>query len=147
MNAHDPHLGAPHPKRATDADRLIGLRIAALRKSAGYTRAALGAAVGVTCQQIEKYELGRNRVGAGRLQAIARFFDVPVASFFEGTEDLAGGHERAEILTILREPGAIELLTFYAAIPDSEMRREVLALVRAAVRLSRARTPEAAAGA
>ncbi|MFG5121842.1 helix-turn-helix domain-containing protein [Methylorubrum sp. POS3] len=147
MNAHDPHLAEPRGRRITDADRLVGLRIASLRKAGGFSRATLGAAIGVTFQQIEKYEVGRNRVGAGRLQAVARFFDVPVASFFEGADDRPGSGERAEILTILREPGAIDLLTTYAAIPDAAMRRQVLALLRTTLRLSRGPTPEPEAGA
>jgi transcriptional regulator with XRE-family HTH domain len=59
------------PKLATEADRTIGSRIAALRSAQGLSQTMLGQAIGVSFQQVQKYEKGRNRIGAGRLQAIA----------------------------------------------------------------------------
>ncbi|MFG5119405.1 helix-turn-helix domain-containing protein [Methylorubrum sp. POS3] len=146
MNAHDPQLSPPPPKHATEADRLIGLRLTALRKARGLSQAALGAAVGITFQQIQKYERGRNRIGAGRLQTFARIFEVPVATFFEDQGDELSG-EPAEVFGFLREPGAIDLLRIYAAIPDEGLRREIVALVRSTARLNRAPSPEAEVGA
>lgn len=144
MNAHDPHLSKADNKQATDVDRQVGLRIVALRKAKGLSQTALGAAVGVTFQQIQKYERGLNRVGAGRLGNIARFFEVPVSTFFE-EEDGADGGERGETFGFLRAPGAIEALRAYVAIQDEGVRREVLALVRSAARLDRARMSAAEA--
>lgn len=59
------------PKCATDQDRLVGERIHVLRKSKGLTQTELGRAIGVTFQQVQKYENGMNRVGASRLSDIA----------------------------------------------------------------------------
>ncbi|CAO4145767.1 hypothetical protein DHODJN_09825 [Methylorubrum extorquens] len=66
-------MGTPSvtPKRATEQDRIVGERIHVLRKSKGLSQTALGSAIGVTFQQIQKYENGLNRVGAGRLSEIA----------------------------------------------------------------------------
>lgn len=121
------------PKQTTDVDRLVGLRITALRKARGLSQTALGSAVGVTFQQVQKYEKGQNRVGAGRLREIARLLEVPVSAFFEENEDGAGG--QSEVFGFLSTQGAIELLRAYAQITDDQLRREVLAIVRSAARI------------
>ncbi len=102
MNAHDPQLSPPPPKHATEADRLIGLRLTALRKARGLSQAALGAAVGITFQQIQKYERGRNRIGAGRLQTFARIFEVRSRPSSRTQGDELSG-EPAEVFGFLRE--------------------------------------------
>src|SRR3954451_2725656 len=121
------------PKQTTDVDRLVGLRITTLRKARGMSQTALGTAVGVTFQQVQKYEKGQNRVGAGRLREIARLLEVPVSAFFEEGESSPKGEEDA--FGFLSAHGAIELLRAYAAIQDDQLRRDVLALVRTASRL------------
>lgn len=134
-------VAVPHaPRQPTDTDRVIGQRIATLRKARGLSRAALGRAIGVTFQQIQKYETGQNRVGAGRLATLARLLDVTVATFYE--EEGAQGESRAAIFEDLNRPGAVDLLRAYAALADDDLRREVLALVRAAVRLGAAKPAE-----
>ena len=128
-------LGAK-PKRATEQDRLVGERIVALRKARGLSQAALGAAVGVTFQQVQKYERGTNRVGAGRLQEIARLLEVPVSAFLDEGNGAAGDMQ-ADVFGFLRIHGAIDLLRAFATIEDDQLRREVLAIVRSASRLGR----------
>lgn len=127
----------PMPKQTTDVDRLVGVRITALRKARGMSQTALGNAVGVTFQQVQKYEKGQNRVGAGRLREIARLLDVPVSAFFEESEPRANAQE--DVFGFLSGQGAIELLRAYAQIEDEQMRRDVLALVRSAARLAQSR--------
>lgn len=118
-------------KTVTEIDRTVGLRITTLRKARGLSQTALGTAIGVTFQQVQKYEKGQNRVGAGRLREIANHLEVPIsAQFDEGKED---GTD--ETFVMLAEHGSIDLLRAYAAIEDVEMRRNVLALVRTAARL------------
>lgn len=63
-------------------DHVIGHRIRAAREAAGYGQVALAEAVGITFQQIQKYESGKNRVGAARLFEICRVLKVPIASMF-----------------------------------------------------------------
>ena len=133
------------PKQTTDVDRLVGLRITALRKARGLSQTALGTAVGVTFQQVQKYEKGQNRVGAGRLREIARLLEVPVSAFFEENE--AGDGQQDEAFGFLTAHGAIDLLRAYAQIHDEQLRRDVLALVRSVARLAKGGTAPAADGA
>lgn len=125
------------PKQTTDVDRLVGLRITALRKARGLSQTALGTAVGVTFQQVQKYEKGQNRVGAGRLREIARLLEVSVSAFFE---EEAGDGTHDDAFGFLGTHGAIDLLRAYAQIHDEQMRRDVLALVRGVSRLAKAGT-------
>lgn len=142
--AKDTH-GAVMPKQTTDVDRLVGLRITALRKARGLSQTALGNAVGVTFQQVQKYEKGQNRVGAGRLREIARLLEVPVSAFFDDANNSDGPQE--DVFGFLNAQGAVELLRAYTQIVDDQMRRDVLALVRSAARLAheRANTPDVGA--
>ncbi len=73
----------PHP-----VDRHVGRRVCEKRISLGYNQSDLGRALGLTFQQIQKYEKGANRVSASKLWDIARFFKVDIGYFFEG---LGGG--------------------------------------------------------
>ena len=122
------------PKRVTQQDRTVGQRIQVLRKSKGLTQTALGSALGVTFQQIQKYKNGSNRVGAGRLSEIARVLEVPVSALFaEGDGDFA--QQQIEVFDSLLIPGAVGLLRTFSAIEDDQLRREVLAIVQSAARI------------
>ncbi|MFN3815445.1 helix-turn-helix domain-containing protein [Brevundimonas sp.] len=65
-------------------DRHVGRRVEARRKSLGYSQSQLGAALGLTFQQIQKYEKGANRISASKLWEIAQFFKVEIGYFFDG---------------------------------------------------------------
>lgn len=138
-------IGHSMPKQTTDVDRLVGLQITALRKARGLSQTALGNAVGVTFQQVQKYEKGQNRVGAGRLREIARLLEVPVSAFFDDHGSAESPQE--DVFSFLNAQGAVELLRAYTQIVDDQMRRDVLALVRSAARLAhlRANSAETAA--
>ena len=69
----------PHP-----VDRHVGRRVCEKRISLGYNQSDLGRALGLTFQQIQKYEKGTNRISASKLYDISRFFKVDVAYFFQG---------------------------------------------------------------
>ena len=69
----------PHP-----VDRHVGRRVAEKRISLGYNQSELGKALGLTFQQVQKYEKGSNRVSASKLWAIANFLKVDIAYFFDG---------------------------------------------------------------
>ena len=126
------------PKQTTEIDHGVGSRIAFLRTANGLSQSALASALGVSFQQVQKYETGKNRVGAGRLQVIAERLGVPVSSFFE-PDDQA---EADGSPTLLRISGAVELLRAYNAIADEQMRRDVIALVKAAARIGQGGVPE-----
>jgi transcriptional regulator with XRE-family HTH domain len=118
-------------KSTTGIDHTVGVHIRTLRKARGLSQSALGIAAGVTFQQIQKYENGTNRVGASRLQELARALQVQISALFGEAE----GTDHADILTLLVEPDAIDLLNAYAAIEDGQLRRDVLAIVRTAARI------------
>ena len=69
----------PHP-----VDRHVGRRVCEKRISLGYNQSDLGRALGLTFQQIQKYEKGANRISASKLWDIARFFKVDIGYFFQG---------------------------------------------------------------
>jgi len=71
-------------QRATEVDAHVGQRIRQRRTQLGLSQTALGQALGVTFQQVQKYEKGVNRVGSSRLAQIAEVLQVPIESFFEG---------------------------------------------------------------
>ena len=119
-------------KSTTDVDHAVGLRIAAIRKAKRLSQTELGKHVGVTFQQIQKYEKGVNRVSSGRLQQIAQFFEVPMSALFGESEPQG----QDKMFPFLAEPGAIEILAAYASIEDSDLRRDVLSIVRTAAQLS-----------
>lgn len=71
----------PHP-----VDRHVGRRVSEKRITLGYNQSDLGRALGLTFQQIQKYEKGSNRISASKLWEMARFFKVDVSYFFEGLD-------------------------------------------------------------
>lgn len=127
---------SPKPKQTTAIDHGVGSRIAFLRAANGLSQSALASALGVSFQQVQKYETGKNRVGAGRLQAIAERLGVPVSSFFEPEPTSATENGPS----LLRVSGAVELLRAYNQIGDDQMRRDVLSLVKSAARIGHNRT-------
>jgi len=73
-------------RTATEVDVFVGAQLKMLRKSAGFSQTNLANQVGVTFQQIQKYERGSNRIGASRLWEFCKIFDVVPGRFFEGVE-------------------------------------------------------------
>jgi transcriptional regulator with XRE-family HTH domain len=119
-------------KSATRIDKLIGEAIRVHRLSKGLTQGQLGSKLGVTFQQIQKYEKGTNRIGSGRLYQIAEIFEVPVTEFFRGEKAAPTRH--LSPFVILEDPMSLELLKGFAKIRDKNTRRSVLALVEQMVR-------------
>ncbi|MEX6506817.1 helix-turn-helix domain-containing protein [Jiella sp. M17.18] len=111
------------------ADIMIGKRIRARRLALGMSQTALGEALGVTFQQVQKYEKGANRVPAGRLQRMAEIFRVPIAYFFDpaSAEKVDDGGMAAFVSS--RE--GRELNSAFAAISGRDVRRRVIRLVEA----------------
>jgi transcriptional regulator with XRE-family HTH domain len=121
-------MGARSPDRV---DIEVGKRIRIQRVAAGLSQTELGDSIGITFQQIQKYEKGTNRVGAGRLTKIAGVFNVPVSIFFEGRDHSekvpAEGVESP--LSLITHPHAFRLLQAYSKLNDGELRRRVVAVV------------------
>src|ERR1043166_4006239 len=72
-------------------DKHVGSRVRMRRMLISMSQEKLGAALGLTFQQVQKYEKGTNRIGASRLQQISNILQVPVAFFFEGAPEVPGG--------------------------------------------------------
>src|ERR1041384_1303085 len=121
-------------KRPDPVDIEVGHRIRIERLARGLSQTALANQLGVTFQQVQKYEKGVNRVGAGRLTKIAEVLGVPVGSFFSGKEMLVDGQAKndgseASPLKLLTVSGAFRLLRAYAEIEDTNLRRSIVDLV------------------
>ena len=101
------------------------------REVLGYSQGRLGRHLGLTFSQIQKYEKGSNRIGAGRLFEIAKFLGVPPSYFFEGIEETSipeGGPPTPETGEIRDDVRA--LISAFSAIRDPETRASITALVR-----------------
>ena len=108
-------------KRRTDAyDIAIGRRVRAHRLACNWSQTRLASELGITYQQLQKYETGTNRIGAGRLQRIAEVFGVPLKALFAA--ETADASRRTETLAFLNSAGATRLLRAYAAIRKPRMR-------------------------
>jgi|SRR5579859_3219414 len=116
----------PGSRQADSYDRAVALRVRALRLARGMSQTELGRQLGVSFQQVQKYENGVNRIGAGRLRHIAEIFDVPVAALFGALRRPRQG--AADPLELLRSAGAMRLLQAYAGIRDAAVRRAFVRL-------------------
>ncbi len=114
-------------KRAQKIDRVIGrnIRIHRLAKKMSQTR--LGDHLGVSFQQVQKYENGTNRVGSGRLYQIAAILSVHVNTLFTGGEraEKANG---SGLLDLLAEPQSVRLIRAFSKIRDAAVRRSLVQL-------------------
>src|SRR5262249_44123584 len=86
------HLQLPRKKAPDLTDQHVGSRVRMRRIMLAMSQEKLGAALGLTFQQVQKYEKGTNRIGASRLQQISHILQVPVAFFFEGAPNAAAPH-------------------------------------------------------
>jgi len=107
------------------------------RKMLGVSQERLAEALGLTFQQVQKYERGANRISASKLYEIARFLSAPVAYFFEGLGDPAAGgsadHDEASeqhVHGFLMTSEGLELAAAFPRITRSRLRRRILDLVR-----------------
>jgi transcriptional regulator with XRE-family HTH domain len=114
--------------KSTNSDDIdVGARIRARRMARGMSQTELGNALGVTFQQVQKYERGVNRVGAGRLVRVAESLDVPVSFFFGATD--GGAEDTREILGFLDTSYSLRLLRAFSRIPESQVQRAIVELV------------------
>jgi len=117
---------APEPR-----DREIARRLRTLRLQRGWSQAGLGAVLGITPQQVQKYERGTNRITAGRLARIAETFGVPTTFFYSDGEGCASVPESSSTvieLGFLRTHGALRLVRAYSSITDAGIRGSLLKL-------------------
>ncbi|UTW54165.1 helix-turn-helix domain-containing protein [Kordiimonas sp. SCSIO 12610] len=110
----------------------VGQRVRARRKMLGLSQTELGNELGVTFQQVQKYERGTNRIGSSRLFKMSNTLDVPVAYFFEGAETKLPGYDEASVLDddVFTKQETQELVEAYYRIADPRIRKKVLGLAR-----------------
>jgi transcriptional regulator with XRE-family HTH domain len=114
---------------ATEIDIYVGNRMRRRREALGISQGRLGRHLGLTFSQIQKYEKGTNRIGAGRLYQIASFLGVQPSHFFDGLDGIESRGSGAEAAGLSRDE--MQALTeAFIGIADSETRASVLALVR-----------------
>lgn len=115
----------PHP-----TDVYVGKRVREARASRGMSQSALAEKLGVSFQQVQKYEKGTNRIGSSRLWDICAVTETPITWFFEGLEGGAAGDD----LQLARR--TIKLAKEIEQIQDEGLKDKILDLIRAASRIS-----------
>ena len=123
-------------KSPNPIDRHVGARVRMRRLMVGLSQSKLAESLSVTFQQVQKYEKGANRIGASRLQQLARVLDVPPSFFFEGAPGVAatgaGFNEdpsNAYVVNFLSTAEGLQLNRAFSAIKDAKMRKSVIDLV------------------
>jgi transcriptional regulator with XRE-family HTH domain len=135
---------APNP-----TDRYVGSRIRMRRIMLGMSQEKLGEALGLTFQQVQKYEKGTNRVGASRVQQIADILQVPVSFLFDGgpgaTQGFAEGPSATYVTDFLATSEGLALTRAFTRISDAKLRRSIVDMVEnIAAREQQEAAPEAA---
>ena len=114
-------------RKSGPLDAMVGARIRMLRVNRGVSQTVLAERIGVTFQQVQKYERGANRVGASRLAQIASVLDVSVSEFFESSR--AGPPGLNSPVHLLAEPDTRRVLEDYARTPSPRVRSCIAKLV------------------
>jgi transcriptional regulator with XRE-family HTH domain len=123
-------------KSANKVDKVVGRNIRVHRLVKGMTQEGLGEKLGVTFQQIQKYEKGTNRVGASRIQQISEVLQVPVSFLFEGgpsgsaaAEGYNDGGSPTYVSDFLATSEGLALTRAFTKITDATLRRSIVDLV------------------
>ncbi|WP_439499702.1 helix-turn-helix domain-containing protein [Bosea sp. (in: a-proteobacteria)] len=119
-------------------DRHVGSRVRMRRMLAGVSQEKLGDALGLTFQQVQKYEKGANRISASRLQQIAKMLDVPVSFFFDGAptgDTPSGGFSDSASTTYISDflstSEGVQLTKAFVRIKSGRVRRRIIDLAEA----------------
>jgi transcriptional regulator with XRE-family HTH domain len=122
-------------------DRHVGSRVRLRRMLIGMSQEKLGHALELTFQQVQKYEKGANRIGASRLQQIAKVLGVPVEFFFDGSPQTPDGPppeagfaespSSAYVVDFLTSAEGVQLNRAFSRIRDARVRRRIIDLVAA----------------
>ena len=127
-------------KSPNPIDKHVGSRVRMRRMMVGMSQEKLGEKLGITFQQIQKYEKGTNRIGASRLQQIANVLGVPVGFFFEGApvpdgsaKGFSDAASPAYVSDFLATSDGLALTKAFMKVTDSKVRRRIVDLVEAMV--------------
>src|SRR3954470_7710770 len=129
--------GRPKMETPNPIDVRVGARLRLRRNMLGLSQEKLGEAIGLTFQQVQKYERGANRIAASRLHELSRVLDVPMAFFFDDTDPVRApamgvtkSQSEASEVDLLGKPEASELVRAYLAIEDTAVRQRFRGLVK-----------------
>jgi transcriptional regulator with XRE-family HTH domain len=124
-------------KPPNSIDRHVGSRVRMRRLMLGMSQTKLGDALGLTCQQVQKYEKGRNRIGASRLQQMFQILQVPPAFFFEGVPNAhpqpdgdSDPFSYAYVSDFLATSDGLALTKAFVQIKEPAIRRSIVLLVK-----------------
>jgi transcriptional regulator with XRE-family HTH domain len=126
------------PKKSPNStDKHVGSRVRMRRMMLEMSQTELGTDIGLTFQQVQKYEKGTNRIGAGRLHEISRILQVPISFFFEGGPREAGAHSDTDtpplptyVTDFLATSDGLALTKAFMQIKDANLRRRIVSLVQ-----------------
>ena len=134
---------APNP-----IDIFVGSRVRLRRLMVGMSQEALADRLGVTFQQVQKYEKGTNRISASRLQAISDVFRVPPSFFFQDDDSAmpsaGAGHETGDVSTFVSSKEGLDLNRAFLKIEDAGVRKSIIQLATALSKASADTTSERA---
>lgn len=129
-----PRIGKPHP-----IDVHVGTRVRLRRTLLGMSQEKLGEAIGLTFQQVQKYERGANRIGASRLFDLSRILDVPVSFFFDDAPETdlesyryEGVEEEPHLIELdpMAKKETLDLVRAYYKVPDASVRKRLFELTK-----------------
>jgi transcriptional regulator with XRE-family HTH domain len=127
----------PLPKKqANPVDGQVGNRVRLRRMLIGMSQERLGELLGLTFQQVQKYEKGVNRIGAGRLYQVAQILGVPINYFYEGVIEQSaesirnGDSSTPPVMEFLSSGEGLQLTLAFMRIKDSKVRKRVVDLVK-----------------
>jgi len=126
MRAADSRMSSKSPDAI---DLLVGCNVRIQRLTKGLSQTDLAAELGITFQQVQKYERGVNRIGAGRLVRIASALQISILALFEGidgVQQLDGPSPQA----LLADPQHLSLVQAFSQVQDKDVRRALIGLVR-----------------
>src|SRR5215510_5807255 len=130
-------LQLPRKNTPNLTDQHVGARVRMRRKMLGMSQQKLGGALGLTFQQVQKYERGANRIGASRLQQMSHILQVSIEFFFEGAPNASAPHgsngstlSMAEINNFISDPDGLRLIGAFMRIDNAALRRRIAMLVQ-----------------
>src|SRR5215472_11855930 len=130
-------LPLPRKKAPSPIDKHVGSRVRMRRILLAMSQEKLAAALGLSFQQVQKYERGANRIGAGRLQQISHILQVPVEFFFEGAPNASAPHgsngsalSMAQIDDFVSDSDGLRLIGAFMRIDNTALRRRIVMLVQ-----------------
>ncbi len=118
-------------KQTNPIDIQVGNRVRIRRMLIGMSQEKLGDLLGLTFQQVQKYEKGVNRIGAGRLYEVARILNVPVDFFYEGVASSGPDPEAGPpVMEFVSSGEGLQLVLAFMKIKEARVRKRVLDLVK-----------------